>query len=101
MHPIVILEIISLIATCLALVLLLRKGRYVFSAYGTYLSALTLLSVAAIHYLCLALQWSDSALNLDPIKDATGVLMPALWLGMIYGFSSSTREQGSDEKFPH
>jgi chemotaxis family two-component system sensor kinase Cph1 len=92
MHPVAAFDLITLLASAIGLIVLLRgwkraleqKARLVFMG---------LLVFSMCYGICLFFEWSLGTRELDRIEDVIGALMPMWWAFAIYAFLAGIREQ--------
>ena len=85
MHPVVIFDFISLLASLSALVVLLTRWKRALEHDIKLL--LTGLFVCNIFYsFCLVAEWSGLSTTLDPYEDIIGAMLPMWWVFIFYAF---------------
>jgi len=85
MHPVAIFDLISLFASLSALIILLKSG-YQALKWDVKLMIISLLVFTLVYDLCLALEWGGVKIDLDPIEDIIGALLPMWWAFILYAF---------------
>jgi len=85
MHPVAIFDLISLFASIAAIIILLKSG-YQALKWDVKLMIISLLVFTLVYDLCLALEWGGVKIDLDPIEDIIGALLPMWWAFILYAF---------------
>ena len=89
MHPVVVLDVISLVASVTALVFLLKGWKGTLKRDGKFL-LLGLFSFTMFYSFCLVLEWSGMTKALDTTEDLVGATLPMWWAFVFYAFLQDT-----------
>ena len=92
MHPVAAFDLITLLASAVGLIVLLRGWKRALEPKAK-LVFLGLLVFTMCYGLCLFFEWSLRTKELDRIEDVIGALVPMWWAFVIYAFLAGIREQ--------
>jgi len=85
MHPVAVFDLISLLASIAALIILF-KNWYQPLKWDVKLMLISLLVFTLVYDFCLFMEWTGINLNLDPFEDIVGALLPMWWAFIFYAF---------------
>ena len=97
MHPVVVFDIITFLASVVALIVLLKGWKRALEPKAKLV--FTGLLVFTLSYgLCLFLEWSWGTKTWDRVEDIIGALVPMWWAFVIYAFLAGIAEEELRER---
>ncbi len=97
MHPVAAFDLITLLASAVGLIVLLRGWKRALEPKAK-LVFMGLLVFTLCYGLCLFVEWSWDTLVLDRIEDVIGALIPMWWAFVVYAFLAGIVEQELRER---
>jgi len=85
MHPVIVFDLISFLASLTALIILLNGWKRAM-VRDAKLLFIGLLAFTLVYSFCLFLEWSGITKALDPFEDFIGALVPMWWAFVFYFF---------------
>jgi len=85
MHPIAVIDLVSIFAALTALIVLLKNRRRTFGK-AIRLLLMGLLSFSMFYSVCLFFEWAGITGALEPFEDLIGALIPMWWAFVFYAF---------------
>jgi two-component system cell cycle sensor histidine kinase/response regulator CckA len=85
MHPIAVIDLVSIFAALTALIVLLKNRRRTFGK-AIRLLLMGLLSFSMFYSVCLFFEWAGITGALEPLEDLIGALIPMWWAFVFYAF---------------
>jgi PAS domain S-box-containing protein len=101
MHPVLFFDLVSFLASLMALIVLLMGWKRIFQR-GTKLIFLGLIVFTMVYSFCLALEWSGITKAFDTYEDLIGALIPMWWAFVFYALLQEIMSRDvrqSEEKY--